>query len=192
MNIIHYRKIYFAISGLLIVASLSAFSVYGLNLGIDFTGGSLMEIRVDDRIETSPKEIESFLVEPYDEKEPLLDSAQIQPTGEHGFMLRFFEVSEEEHQKILVRINNALVKKLPEEKKKDNIKTSENSKTEEQNISNIQAVDAQGNPVDIQFETEDQEGVISSPVTTIGGEIVVEEMRFESIGPIIGEELKDK
>jgi len=44
MNIIKHRKIWYAISGLLVVASMLSIFFFGLNLGIDFTGGSLLEI----------------------------------------------------------------------------------------------------------------------------------------------------
>lgn len=44
MNIVKYRKIFFAFSILLIAISIAAVSIYGLNLGTDFTGGTLVEI----------------------------------------------------------------------------------------------------------------------------------------------------
>ena len=45
-DIIGRRKIYFIISGLMIVPGLRGLAIWGLNLGIDFTGGSLVEVRL--------------------------------------------------------------------------------------------------------------------------------------------------
>src|SRR3989338_1638263 len=44
MYIINHRKIFFMLSTLLIAGSVLAVFVYGFNLGIDFKGGSLLEI----------------------------------------------------------------------------------------------------------------------------------------------------
>jgi len=44
MKIISRRKIYFAISGLMLLAALYGVIFYGLRLGVDFTGGALMEV----------------------------------------------------------------------------------------------------------------------------------------------------
>ena len=41
---IQYRKIFYIISIILVVASITSISVFGLQLGIDFTGGSLLEL----------------------------------------------------------------------------------------------------------------------------------------------------
>ena len=45
MNIIKYRYIYFAISLLVIIPGIIALIIWGLPLGIDFTGGSLLEVQ---------------------------------------------------------------------------------------------------------------------------------------------------
>jgi len=44
INFLRYKKIYFTFSGILILASLISLFIFGLNLGIDFTGGSILEI----------------------------------------------------------------------------------------------------------------------------------------------------
>ena len=44
MQIVKHRKIYFTLSGLLLLGSLVSLLFWGLSFGIDFTGGSLMEV----------------------------------------------------------------------------------------------------------------------------------------------------
>jgi preprotein translocase subunit SecF len=44
MFVVNHRKIFYAISGTLVVLSLISLAVWHLNLGIDFTGGSLIEV----------------------------------------------------------------------------------------------------------------------------------------------------
>jgi preprotein translocase subunit SecF len=44
MKIIKYRKIWFALSGLLVAASLLSMVVFGFNLGVDFRGGTIVEV----------------------------------------------------------------------------------------------------------------------------------------------------
>ncbi len=65
-----YRFIAYGISFLLVVGSLLLLAFRGLNLGLDFTGGSVMEVRFDNKVtishirsELSQKKIESFLVQ---------------------------------------------------------------------------------------------------------------------------------
>ena len=47
INFMGRRMVAFAVSGLLILISLGAFAVRGLNFGIDFTGGTLLEVGYD-------------------------------------------------------------------------------------------------------------------------------------------------
>lgn len=48
-NIVGWRKVWFALSGTLIAASIAAVAVWGLRLGIDFTGGSMLDVRFPNR-----------------------------------------------------------------------------------------------------------------------------------------------
>jgi preprotein translocase subunit SecF len=52
-NIVGRRNLYFLLSGLIILPGLIALLVWGLRLGIDFTGGSLIEVRIDKNPATS-------------------------------------------------------------------------------------------------------------------------------------------
>lgn len=94
MNIIGHKYIFLTISGILVLISLFAIFVWGLKLGIDFTGGSLLEVEFkDQRPETA--EIQKIL-----EKSDL-GNVVIQFTGERGVILRFRHVDELTHQQIL-------------------------------------------------------------------------------------------
>ena len=44
MLIVKYRKIFFGITGAIVLASLISLFVYGLHLGTDFTGGTLVQM----------------------------------------------------------------------------------------------------------------------------------------------------
>ena len=163
MQIIKNRKIYFSISGLLVAASIFAIAVFGLNLGIDFTGGSLSEIELKEGLQTDITEIEQILISG---ENPVLESVLVQKTGENGYVLRFRNVNEDEHQLILKTLRNAL--------------TTEEYK-DQNSPSGIVGVDEEGNEVDL---SETGESVIDQST--------VAENRFETIGPTIGGELKRK
>jgi len=97
MQIIKHRKIYFTISAVLLIGSALSLTFLGLRLGIDFTGGSLMEIEfLKER--PSNQEIQ--------EKLSNLDLGQInlQPTGDKGLILRLKDIDENTHQSILREI----------------------------------------------------------------------------------------
>ena len=115
-----YGKFLFFISLALVVVSLGTIAVFGLNMGIDFTGGSIMEVSYEG---TRPevKEVRDILSD-FD-----LGSSYVQPVGEQGMLIRTPFISEEVHQQVLSALG-------------------EN----------------------------------------------VEEMRFEAVGPVIGDELRSK
>ncbi len=128
LRITHYRRVYYTISALLTGLSFVAWLIWGLKPGIDFTGGSLLEIEfshnrppVENLVETAKNEVES-------------EELTAQPLGTNGMVLRMPPIEEDVHQKLLSGLKSAYEK----------------------------------------------------------NGTVVAEKRFESIGPLIGEELRKK
>lgn len=121
ISIIKNRTLWFVFSGLLIGASVVLLSLYGLRLGIDFTGGSLVEFSFrGDRPRAADLTVTlSGFGDPI-----------IQPVGDKGMLVRLPPLTEEAHQELIAKVR-----------------------------------------------------------TTHGD---ADELRFESIGPVIGKELLDK
>ncbi len=81
MFVVKYRKIFYAISLILIVLSIASLFVWGLKLSIDFKGGSILEVSY---LNTRPTQ---------DEVKPGLVALKIgeyslRPTGDKGYVLR--------------------------------------------------------------------------------------------------------
>ena len=94
LAVIRQRKIWFILSGTLVIASIVASLFLGLNLGIDFTGGSLLELEFSIARPT-PQQVTEAL-------SPLeLGSVVAQPIGERGMTLRFKNTDEPTHQQII-------------------------------------------------------------------------------------------
>lgn len=49
MMVVTYRKIFFAITTIIVLASIALLGMFGLNIGTDFTGGTLIEARYESR-----------------------------------------------------------------------------------------------------------------------------------------------
>jgi len=125
-KIIENRKIWLSISTGLVALSLIFISVFGLDLGIDFTGGSLLEVKFNAERPSTEEVRELIKSEIEFTAEPIVVSSDHQ-----NMIIRVQETEETVHQEIISK----LAEKYPE---------------------NIQ------------------------------------EERFESIGPSIGQELKEK
>ncbi len=121
-NFVRKRKIYYAISGTLILISLLSIFLFGIKTSIEFRGGSILEIKYSQETPSS-QEIRDSLAEIG------IKDAIVQTTNQSTAIIRMKDIDETTHQKIL--------SKLGEGRK-------------------------------------------------------IEELRFESIGPVIGRELKKK
>lgn len=96
-SFIKHRRIFYIISATLVGLSVVSIFVFGLNLGIDFTGGSMLSLTYQDQAPPSGEIRESL-------KELELGEVSIQSLGERGVLLKMKDISEETHQKILAEL----------------------------------------------------------------------------------------
>ncbi len=132
IQIIQKRKLWLSISTILIVGSFVMFFLYGLNFGIDFTGGSLLEVKINGGNTVSQENFNMY----FEDSELADREYKIQEADRNNFIIRTESLSEEEHNKILSVLSQKISKDYPDSS--------------------------------------------------------LEQIRFESIGPVIGNELKRK
>jgi len=96
-RIVQNRKIFLSISTLFVAASIVALFVWGLNFGIDFKGGSLLEVEFAN-YQPSITEIQGVL------QDANLNSLTIQPTADNSVIIRFKDNTEETHQLVLSKL----------------------------------------------------------------------------------------
>ena len=100
MFIINHRRIFFLISSLLVITSITAFTAYGLKLGTDFTGGAIMEVEyLDSRpaIDQIKSKIEALN----------LGQISTQLIGEKAVLLRLRTITESEHERLKTTLGGA-------------------------------------------------------------------------------------
>ncbi len=98
LQIIQKRAYAYLLSGLLTGASIIVTILWGLNLGIDFKGGTLMEVRfaLDPAPET--RTVEESL------SELSLKSLTVQPTENQGLLLRYLASDDAANDQVLAKL----------------------------------------------------------------------------------------
>lgn len=94
MNIIRYQKYFFILPAFLVLLSVVAIGVWGLKVGIDLSGGSLLEVSYANgrpTVEQIHAAVDTLG----------MGEVRVQPTGENGFILRERDLSNDEHTALL-------------------------------------------------------------------------------------------
>ncbi|MBP7811831.1 MAG: protein translocase subunit SecF [Candidatus Moranbacteria bacterium] len=108
MQIIQRRKYAYAFSLVVMALSMAAIAVWGLRLGIDFKGGTLMEVQFMAEPEPEVRQI-------LDTLEPIgLQSLTVQPTENRAVLLRYLSSDENANDQVLEKLQglDADVKQL--------------------------------------------------------------------------------
>jgi len=91
MFIVKNRNIIFILTGVVLGAALLSLAIFGLKAGIDFTGGTLVEISYES-IRTSPDVVSESL------RAAGLDEFSLRESGERGYTLRTGELTDTQRE----------------------------------------------------------------------------------------------
>src|SRR3989338_9752427 len=94
-NIHQHKKTWFTFSGTLVVVSLVLFLTWGLNLGLDFTGGTLMRLEFDSTV--SKEDLSTYTLNTY----PEAQISEIEGTREWNIKTR--TLTSEDNELLLKR-----------------------------------------------------------------------------------------
>ncbi|MSU45394.1 MAG: protein translocase subunit SecF [Candidatus Zambryskibacteria bacterium] len=112
MWIVNHRKLFYSISGILVIGSIVAMLMYGFNFGIDFKGGAILEVeytQIIPSLDTVNKALS-----------PLKVDATARQIGESGYLIRMKSLSEPERVQVLQALEISGVAKF-EQKRFDSI-----------------------------------------------------------------------
>ena len=91
MFIVKNRNIIFILTGIVLAAALASLAVFGLKAGIDFTGGTLVEVSYES-IRTSPDVVSESL------RAAGLEEFSLRESGESGYTLRTGELTDTQRE----------------------------------------------------------------------------------------------
>lgn len=96
-NIIGKRKYFYVFSGTLMLLSIISLSTWGLKYGLDFTGGTLMEVKSENS-KVQSDELKSAL------KEVGIEDVVINPAQNGAFLIRYGNSDDEKNKAVLGKL----------------------------------------------------------------------------------------
>lgn len=85
MNLMKFRQLYFLISLVFIIPGVISLIMFGLKPAIDFTGGSLLELQLEDPAQTLPADLNDKIQIAVGDA---FEIGQIQISGDNSFIIR--------------------------------------------------------------------------------------------------------
>lgn len=92
INWLKYRPFYFTLSALMILISLYSIMTWGFNLDIEFTGGSIIEYKLDNKIST--EDLKKAL------NEANINISSVVTIGDQNYQLKLSQVDQSQRDKI--------------------------------------------------------------------------------------------
>jgi preprotein translocase subunit SecF len=162
MFVIRNKNIFLSIGIAVMVAAISCMAYFGLTLGIDFTGGSILEVSFIDRptIESVEEDLQQIGI----------DDGSVRPTGENGFVIRTPFLEEDQRSSLLSAMRETAQS------------TGTSSDPSTATTSSATTTQPASTPATSSVAT----GASSATSEFVGG---VSQERFSAIGPTVGSEL---
>lgn len=162
MFVVNNKNIFLTIGGIVMAAAVFCIVYFGLSLGIDFTGGSIMEVQFADRpmVESVEEDIAELDLEEF----------SVRPTGETGFVIRTPFLEESQRAQLMSNLEATV------DASTSSIESSPASSATQGTSSNVtqQATSS---------TTSTTQATSSAPASGVSQE------RFSAIGPTVGSEL---
>ena len=98
MYIVHHRGLFFWITGIILAASIGAITFWGLPLGIDFTGGSLMQVEYKNEVPPLATIEKQVAVVPF-------GAISVRAVGTNAVSIRTRTMTPIEHDAVLASIS---------------------------------------------------------------------------------------
>ncbi len=95
-NTLKYTKFWFAVSGIIMLFGIVSLSVYGLKLGIDFKGGTFVELKFDQTV--SQDKVKVAL------DQQGIKNYQLQAAENNSIIIKTESLEKDQHDKMLVEI----------------------------------------------------------------------------------------
>lgn len=95
-NTLKYTKLWFAVSGIILIFGIGSLAIYGLKLGIDFRGGTLSELKFDSSFSTD--KVREVLIANG------IENSQLQAAENNGLIIKTESIEKEKHDKVLAEI----------------------------------------------------------------------------------------
>lgn len=99
MYIVQHRALFFWLTGGLLAAAIGAILLWGLPLGIDFTGGSLMQVRYEEGARPALSQIEQTISAIHE------GAVSVRTVGESDISIRTRSMTPEEHDIVLAALS---------------------------------------------------------------------------------------
>ena len=108
MFVIRYKKFFIGLSATLVALSILAVVVFGLPLGIDFKGGSQIQVQYPEGRPTNT-EVKALLAD------TILEDATVQPAGEASVLIKSHSITIEEKDAIVALLDDGGTRTVIEE-----------------------------------------------------------------------------
>lgn len=98
MLVIKYRKIFFTLSAIIVAIAIGAIAVFGLQFGIEFTGGEIIETKYEQRPEKAlvEKQLDTLEIGAY----------SLRAAGESEYILRVRPLAEDERESVFTAVTS--------------------------------------------------------------------------------------
>ncbi|PIS08952.1 protein translocase subunit SecF [Candidatus Beckwithbacteria bacterium CG10_big_fil_rev_8_21_14_0_10_34_10] len=104
LDFLKYKYLYFLVSGIFLIPAVLALVFWGLKPAVDFTGGSVIELRVNSNLIEEKEKVEKIIIvagQNREENGDKLELSSLQSSSNNSYILKLKEISKDEKELII-------------------------------------------------------------------------------------------